>query len=109
MELPKLPKVVNSEHLGGYGGFGSTDTGNIEKNIIDIAEVQAESRRKKVLNMLTEKPESERAYVTDTTIDPDNVILTIAIRDLATFEMLIPKDKYDPFMLMKLISEGVVQ
>jgi len=74
-----------------------------------LKELKAESRRQKVLNMLIEKPESKRAYVTDATTDPDNVIITIAIRDLATFEMLIPKDRYDPFMLMELINEGVVQ
>lgn len=50
-----------------------------------------ENRREKVLDMLVENPDSKRAYVTDAETDPENVILTIAIRGVTTFEMLIPK------------------
>ena len=74
-----------------------------------IAELKREERREKVLQMLAENPEIQRAYVTDTESDPGNVILTMAIRGAASFEMLIPRNKYDPFMLIELIEKGLVQ
>lgn len=74
-----------------------------------LKELQAETRRQKVLNMLADNPGLKRAYLTDATADPDNVILTIAIRGLATFDMLIPRPKYDPFTLIDLIDKGTMQ
>ncbi|SEP71684.1 hypothetical protein [Nitrosomonas ureae] len=74
-----------------------------------IAELKREERRLKVLAMLTDNPETQRAFFTDMDIDPDNVILTIAIRDQYSFEMAIPKAKYDPFPILDLINKGLVQ
>lgn len=74
-----------------------------------IKELKREQRRQKVLKMLEERPEIQRAFVTDTESDPDNVILTLAIRDQASFEMLIPRRKYDPFMLLELIERSAIQ
>lgn len=102
MELPKPPKPP-------FGSFGSTNTEDIEKNIIDYSELKRESRRLKVLAMLAEKPDSQRAIITNLDSDPDNVILTIAILDHYTFEMTIPRDKYDGFMLLELIKKGSLQ
>ncbi|MER2513774.1 MAG: hypothetical protein ABTQ25_15365 [Nitrosomonas ureae] len=74
-----------------------------------IAELKREERRAKVLTMLADNPNTQRALITDTESYPDSVILTIAIRDLYSFEMSVPKDKYDPFVILELISEGAVQ
>jgi len=74
-----------------------------------IEELKREERRLKVLSMLAENPGTQRAFVTDTESDPDNVILTMAIRDQASFEMLIPRRKYDPFMLLELIERSAIQ
>jgi len=74
-----------------------------------LKELQAESRRQKALNKLAENPDKQRVYVTDTTTDPDNVILTIAIRSVAAFEMTIPKDRHDPFLLIEMIDNGSLQ
>lgn len=74
-----------------------------------IAELKREERRVRVSQMLEEKPETQRVFVTDMNADPDNVILTIAIRDQYSFEMTIPKAKYDPFMLLELIEKSAVQ
>ncbi|PTQ84631.1 hypothetical protein [Nitrosomonas ureae] len=74
-----------------------------------IAELKREERRSKVLMMLAENPDTQRALVTDTESYPDSVILTIAIRDLYSFEMSVPKDKYDPFVILELISKGSFQ
>ncbi len=74
-----------------------------------IAELKREERRAKVLAMLADKPETKRAFITDLNSDPDNVIMTIAIRDQYSFEMTIPKAKYDSFTLLELIDKGLVQ
>jgi len=72
-------------------------------------EHEREKRRQKVLSMLAENPHKKRAYVTDTSIDPDNVFLTIAILGLATFEMRIPRSKYDPFLFVDMINKEISQ
>lgn len=74
-----------------------------------IAELKREERRLKVLAILAENPDSQRAIITDLDSDPDDVILIIAIRNVATFEMQIPKDKYDAFALLELIEKGSLQ
>ena len=74
-----------------------------------IAELKLEQRREKVLKMLEERPEIQRAFVTDTEADPDNVIITLAIRDVGTCELLIPQSKYDPFLLLELIQKCGIQ
>lgn len=74
-----------------------------------LAELKREERRLKVLAMLAENPVSQRAIITDLDSDSDDVILTIAIRDQYTFEMQIPKYKYDGFVLLELIQKGAIQ
>ncbi len=73
-----------------------------------IEELKRQQRRQKVLQMLAENPGTQRAIVTDTESDPDNVILTIAIRDQYTFEMLVLKTKYDGFAILEMIHQGSV-
>ncbi|MER0171368.1 MAG: hypothetical protein DU489_12325 [Nitrosomonas sp.] len=74
-----------------------------------IEELKREQRREKVLLMLEENPGTQRAFVTDTESDRHNVILTIAIKDKYSFEMLIPKSKYDPFAMLELLEKGPLQ
>lgn len=74
-----------------------------------IAELKREERRTKVLAILADNPNTQRAIITDVDNDPDNVILVIAIRDQYSFEMAIPRHKYDPFLLMELIQKGEIQ
>jgi len=74
-----------------------------------LAELKREERSAKVLSMLAANPDSQRAIITDLDSDLGNVILTIAIWDQYTFEMQIPKHRYDPFMLLELIEKGSVQ
>jgi hypothetical protein len=54
--------------------------------------------------MLDANPESSRAITVDSDSDPDNVILTIAVRSTATFEMTVHKSRFDPFQLFSLID-----
>ena len=74
-----------------------------------LAELKREERRKKILGMLADQPETQRAIITDLNNDPNNVILTIAIRDQYVFEMQIPKHRYDPFILLELIEKSAIQ
>jgi hypothetical protein len=66
-----------------------------------LCELQRERRLTKVVGML----EGERfaLLVDDDTTDP--VIATIAIRNVATFEMAIPQHSYDGMVLLELIEK----
>lgn len=73
-----------------------------------IAELKREQRREKVLKMLEDQPEIQRAFVTDIESDPDDVIIAFAIRDVGTCELLIPQGKYDPFAVLEVIQKSGV-
>jgi hypothetical protein len=69
-----------------------------------IAELQLDRRRTKVLAILRDNPGIRYAIeVIDPTADP--VIVSIGIRNVATFEMNIPQAYYDAFTLMELIEK----
>ena len=68
-----------------------------------IAELQLERRRAKVLAMLRDNPGIRYAIeVVDANADP--VIVSIGIRNVATFEMNIPQAYYDAFALLEVID-----
>lgn len=67
-------------------------------------EAREESRRQKVLDMLASNPETQRAVIADQHSDPDHVIITIGIRSVATFELMLDKSRFDPFTLLDLID-----
>lgn len=109
--------------------FEGTGTGHIEKKIIDDVEIvtplepseiakpetlqdrQRESRRQKVIAMLDAAPDLQRAIHVDDSSDPHNIILCVAVRHptRATCEMLISRDKYDPFALLELLMQHETQ
>ncbi len=64
----------------------------------------AEARRQLALAMLAQHPGTRYAVLTDTEADPEAVLLTLAIRGRATCELAIPREKYDPFLLLDLIE-----
>lgn len=69
-----------------------------------IAKLQLECRRTKVLAMLSDNPGNRYAMdVIDADSDP--VIVSIGIRNIATFEMTIPQAYYDAFALIELLEE----
>ena len=72
-------------------------------------ELKRKERRAKALAILADDPKAPRAIIADTNADPDNVILTIAIRDQCSYEMTIPKAKYDPFTWLAFINKLVMQ
>lgn len=70
-----------------------------------LSELHSETRRQKVIAMLEAAPNIQRAIHTDMDSDPLNGILTVAVRSLAqTCELLIPKAKYDPWLLIGLVD-----
>jgi hypothetical protein len=69
-----------------------------------IAELQLERRRAKVVAMLRENPGIRYAIeVIDADADP--VIVSVAIRNVATFEINIPQGNYDAFALLEFIAK----
>jgi hypothetical protein len=76
---------------------------------VTLLDRQREARRQKVIAMLERYPDTQRAIYADTDSDPHNVILAIAVRHIATCDMLIPKEKYDAFRLLELIERMGVQ
>ncbi len=69
-----------------------------------LAELKRENRREKVLAMLRENPGIHYA-VEVANPDTDPVIVSVGIRDIATFELEIPHAYYDGFTLLELIEK----
>ena len=69
-----------------------------------LADPAMEARRTRVLAMLAANPSARYALVTDSEGDPEGILLTLAIRGRATCELCIPRDKYDPFLLLELME-----
>jgi len=63
-----------------------------------------ETRRQRVLAMLAERPGIRYAALTDATADPEAVLLTLAIRDRATCELRIPREKWDGVLFLDLLE-----
>lgn len=84
MSVPNVPSVPKEKHT--------------------LQDRQREARRQKVIAMLEAAPDTQRAVYVDDASDSHNVILAIAVRHVATCEMLIPKAKYDAFRLLELIE-----
>lgn len=66
-----------------------------------LCELQRERRRAKVLALLEGKRFA--LFVDDDKTDP--VIATVGIREVATFEMAIPRHSYDGMVLLELIEK----
>ncbi len=67
---------------------------------------QMEARRQEILKMMADDDQGRKYhYFTDIESDPDYVILAVGIRGVATFEMKMPREKYDPFLLLETIGK----
>ena len=66
-----------------------------------LAELQREARRQKVIAMLDGKRFA--LFADDDKTDP--VIATVGIREVATFELAIPRHSYDGMVLLELIEK----
>jgi hypothetical protein len=54
--------------------------------------------------MLAAHPEVRYAVATETEIDPDSVIVTLAIRGVATCELHVPREKWDGILFLDLLE-----
>lgn len=70
----------------------------------DLAAAHRQFRLDKVIGMLNAKPDIKLAVMSDGESVPDILILTIAKRGLAAFEMHMPRVKFDAWNLMTLID-----
>ena len=69
-----------------------------------LANARSEARHQRVLKMLAQYPTARYALVTDEGVDPEAVILTLAVRGQASCELRVPRDRFDPFLLLDLIE-----
>ena len=73
------------------------------------AQKRDEARRKRlepVLKLMADDGDNKDFFcVLDHNADPDHVILVFAIRGKGSGELSIPKEKYDPFLLMEILDK----
>ncbi len=74
-----------------------------------IKPTPADERIEKMIAKLEADPGLRYAMKTHTEIDPDAVILTLAIRGKGACELRIPKSRYDAFALLELIEKHTVR
>jgi hypothetical protein len=67
-----------------------------------------EARRQRVLDMLHRRPGIRYAVVVADP-DADPVIVSVAIRSVASFELEIPQAYYDAFALLELIEKHTTE
>jgi len=77
-----------------------------KRQVMAVLSNAVEKRRKQILQMMAEDDKCKKYYwLTDTEADPRFVILALAIRDVGTCELNIPRAKYDPFLLVKTLDQ----
>ena len=63
-----------------------------------------ERRRKRVLAKLEAEPGMARVAILDAGADRDAVICTVAIRNVGTCELRVPRDRFDPWLFQEALS-----
>ncbi len=77
-----------------------------KRQVMAVLSNAVEKRRKQVLQMMDGDTQRKKYYwLTDTDSDPRFVILAMAIRDVGTCELKIPRANYDPFLLVKALDQ----
>ena len=103
--------LANLANLPNETGANKPNSTNIVSQVPRMARpsaaaVQRTARRQRVLQMMAEDDQPRKYYwATDDQAHPEFVFLTLAIRDIGTCEMSIPKEKYDPFLLMEMLDK----
>lgn len=101
----KEAKEGGGDSVPGNGATPGQDTARVPAQDTDrTLDPIAEKRRARVLAMLETHPGVKYAVLTDTEADPEAVILALAIRGQASFELRVPPKKYDPWLLLTLIE-----
>ena len=95
----------------GVGGANKPNSTNIVSQVVSggqltAATLQREARRQKVLQMMAEDDQPRKYYwLTDDKAHADFVILVFAIRGVGSGELSIPRESYDPFLLMEILDK----
>ena len=103
--------LANLANLPNETGVNKPNSTNIVSQVarndqVTAASLQREARRQKVLQMMAEDDRPKSHYwKTFDDAHPDFVILAFAIRDVGTGELSIPREKYDPFLLMEILDK----
>jgi hypothetical protein len=107
--LDEPTKLTEGPSVGFVGAkdshFPEIEDHEQRPNADTLPDPAAELRRQRVIAMLVEKPSVRYAVLVEEGVDPDAVILTLAIRGVATCELRIPRQKYDPYLLLQLIEQ----
>lgn len=102
---PKRLKALAQAVLGRNRESNRSATeGGKQRNFAATEGGAAEARRQRVQEMLADNPETRYAALTDTNAAPGFVLLTLAIRDRATVELLIPAEKWDGVLFLDLLE-----
>jgi len=103
--------LANLANLPNETGVNKPNSTNIVSQVarndqVTAASLQREARRQKVLQMMAEDDRPRSHYwKTFDDAHPDFVILVFAIRGVGTGELSIPREKYDPFLLMEILDK----
>ncbi len=102
----------------GCGLFGGRQMSELEKLLIQSSTLakahrgakrrdrERQKRLEPVLKMMAEDDQRRKYYwLTDDKAHADFIILVFAIRDVGTGELSIPREKYDPFLLMEILDK----
>jgi hypothetical protein len=65
-----------------------------------------ELRRERALRKLAEEPDKQRVAVFDSDSDQAFVLCTVAIRGVGTCELRIPRDRYDPWLVLEALQRA---
>ena len=65
-----------------------------------------ELRRQRALAKLKAEPDKQRVAIFDPDFDRDFVLCTLAIRDVGTCELRIPRDRYDPWLVLEAMGRS---
>ena len=63
-----------------------------------------ELRRQRALAKLRTEPDKQRVAIFDSDFERDSVLCTLAIRDVGTCELQIPKNRYDPWLILDALE-----
>ena len=101
------------EYVAANNGFSDEDIieaknnaeNDVENALLSFRALARAVRRVKVLELLEQNPDIQRAIYTDATSNEHYVTLAIAIWGYATCEVRISKASYDPSQLLDLIEK----
>lgn len=78
----------------------------LQNELKTLKDRQREVSRQKAIALMNTSPSTPRGIYVDDEIDPDNVVLFVAVRAAKqTCELTMPRGNYDPFKLLELVEQ----